>query len=187
VLSAAELLALRSCPVAHHSEASPAVGATCHQVKAVGRVQTTTGRVAIRRTNPTRGWERASLTRPPLAISDDLYVEVQRRAAAEGTTDAAVGEAAMHSCLGPDGLIDRSTSRRPPSRRISANANSYVCCLPPGSVFRHGPGSSVCEATASASSCPWWHRRTPSPRHATADFDRKNFTASRKHEGLQAL
>lgn len=42
-----------------------------------------------------------------LAINDDLYAEVQRRAAAEGTTDAAVVEAALRSYLGPDGVIDR--------------------------------------------------------------------------------
>ena len=46
-----------------------------------------------------------------LAIDDDLYAEVQRRAAAEGTTDAAVVEAALRSYLGPDGLIDRIHER----------------------------------------------------------------------------
>lgn len=46
-----------------------------------------------------------------LAINDDLYAEVQRRAAAEGTTDAAVVEAALRSYLGPDGLIDRIHER----------------------------------------------------------------------------
>jgi Arc/MetJ family transcription regulator len=46
-----------------------------------------------------------------LAINDDLYAEVQRRAAAEGTTDAAVVEAALRSYLGADGLIDRIHER----------------------------------------------------------------------------
>jgi hypothetical protein len=46
-----------------------------------------------------------------LAINDDLYAEVQRRAAAERTTDAAVAEAALRSYLGRDGLIDRIHER----------------------------------------------------------------------------
>ena len=38
-----------------------------------------------------------------LAINDDLYAEVQRRAAAEGTTDAAVVEAALAATSAPTG------------------------------------------------------------------------------------
>ena len=52
-----------------------------------------------------------------LAINDDLYAEVQRRAAAEGTTDAAVVEAALRSYLGHDGLIDRVHER---NREVSS-------------------------------------------------------------------
>lgn len=46
-----------------------------------------------------------------LVINDDLYANVQRRAAADGMTDTAVVEAALRSYLGPDGLIDRVHER----------------------------------------------------------------------------
>jgi len=46
-----------------------------------------------------------------LAINDDLYAEVQRWAAADGTTPEAVVEAALRSYLGPDGLFDRIHGR----------------------------------------------------------------------------
>jgi hypothetical protein len=46
-----------------------------------------------------------------LAINDDLYAEVKRRAAAEGTTDEAVVKAALRSYLGLGGLIDRIHER----------------------------------------------------------------------------
>lgn len=46
-----------------------------------------------------------------LVINDDLYAEVQRRAAADGTTDTAVVEVALRGYLGPDGLIDRVHER----------------------------------------------------------------------------
>ena len=46
-----------------------------------------------------------------LVINDDLYAEVQRHAAAERTTDAAVVEAALRSYLGHDGLTDRIHER----------------------------------------------------------------------------
>jgi len=46
-----------------------------------------------------------------LVINDVLYAEVQRRAAADGTTATAVVEAALRSYLGPGGLIDRIHER----------------------------------------------------------------------------
>lgn len=48
---------------------------------------------------------------PTLAIDDDLYAEVKRRAAAEGTTDAAVVEAALRSYLGLRAPFDRIHER----------------------------------------------------------------------------
>ena len=46
-----------------------------------------------------------------LAISDELYAEIRRRAAAEGTTDTAFVEAALRSYLGLDALVDRIHDR----------------------------------------------------------------------------
>lgn len=46
-----------------------------------------------------------------LVIDDELYAEIRRRAAAEGTTDTALVEAALRTYVQPAALIDRVHER----------------------------------------------------------------------------